>query len=373
MDFNLPEDNPIYHAAWKHLTDTSHLLGRYGFRTNEPTYEYYFKQFTFHEGKRGSQWNGPSWPYQTSQAITGMANFINSYDQDILTSTDYLKSLRLFTRQHYLPDGKINLVENYDPNLGGPIVYFYWSNHYLHSSYNNLVITGLCGIRPSESDTLTINPLIDNSIDYFYLGDVSYHGHQVTIVYDKDGKKYKMGKGISVLVDGKKAKLEKKEGKIQVYIGEPIVNKVSESKENYALNISKNAFPKLSASVNSQQDSLLQIIDGKIWYFPEITNRWTTFGSQKNADWLEIDFGKVHEISMLKIYPFTDHVTFEIPENLIVEFQTNGEWKPVQNQTGKLIGNTANSFQFDKVSSTRFRISFKHSSKQVAFSEIEFY
>jgi hypothetical protein len=371
--FNLPEDNPIYHAAWKHLTDTSHLLGKYGFRTNEPTYEYYFKQFTFHEGKRGSQWNGPSWPYQTSQAITGMANFINNYDQDILTSTDYLKSLRLFTRQHYLPDGKINLVENYDPNLGGPIVYFYWSNHYLHSSYNNLVITGLCGIRPSESDTLTINPLIDNSIDYFYLGDVSYHGHQVTIVYDKDGKKYKMGKGISVLVDGKKAKLEKKEGKIQVYIGEPIVNKVSESKENYALNISKNAFPKLSASVNSQQDSLLQIIDGKIWYFPEITNRWTTFGSQKNADWLEIDFGKVHEISMLKIYPFTDHVTFEIPENLIVEFQTNGEWKPVQNQTGKLIGNTANSFQFDKVSSTRFRISFKHSSKQVAFSEIEFY
>jgi len=64
--FNLPDDNPVYNSAWKHLTDTSQLLGKHGFRTNEPSYEYYFKQFVYFEGQRGSQWNGPSWPYQSS-------------------------------------------------------------------------------------------------------------------------------------------------------------------------------------------------------------------------------------------------------------------------------------------------------------------
>jgi hypothetical protein len=84
-----------------------------------------------------------------------------------------------------LPDGKINLVENYDPNVGGPIVYYYWSNHYLHSSYNNLIISGLCGIRPAEEDSLYINPLIDSTIKYFCISGVNYRGHKLTVAYDE--------------------------------------------------------------------------------------------------------------------------------------------------------------------------------------------
>jgi hypothetical protein len=196
--FNLPTDSDKYTRAWKHVLDTTQLLGKHMFRTNEPSYEHYFKQFVWFEGKRGSQWNGPSWPYQSSQALTAMANVLNDYQQDIISNSDYLKVLRLFTKQHYLPDGKINLVENYDPNLGGPIVYYYWSNHYLHSTYNNLVISGLCGIRPTKGDSLTINPLVDNSIDYFYLDNISYRGHDVSVVYDREGTKYNIGKGVTV-------------------------------------------------------------------------------------------------------------------------------------------------------------------------------
>ncbi|MCU0370676.1 MAG: hypothetical protein MUC31_04630, partial [Bacteroidales bacterium] len=188
--FNLPSDNETFNRAWKHVTDTSELLGKFGFRTNEPSYEYYFRQFVIYEGQPGSQWNGPSWPYQTSQVLTGMANFLNNYNQNIITDADYVKLLRLYALQHYLPDGRINLVENYDPNLGGPIVYYYWSNHYNHSSFNNLIITGLCGIRPSDSDTLTIHPLVDPSIEYFCLDDLRYHGHKLTVIYDKDGDRF---------------------------------------------------------------------------------------------------------------------------------------------------------------------------------------
>jgi hypothetical protein len=375
--FNLPSDTFTYNAAWKHVLDTSQLLGQYGLRTNEPSYEYYFKQFVFYLGQRGSQWNGPSWPYQTSQVTTGMANFLNNYSQDVVTPSDYVKLLRLFTQQHYLPDGKINLVENYDPNLGGPIVYYYWSNHYNHSSYNNLIISGLCGIRASEGDTLVINPLVDSSINYFCLDDVLYHGHHLTVLYDKDGSKYKLGKGVTVFVDSKRTKLLHLNNKYQVVVSTPIIQTLKKQPPNYALNIWRKGYPMPSASVNTAPDTaLFQAIDGRIWYFPEIINRWTTKGSSVTNDWYSIDFGKPHELSMVKLYLFSDGKMFAAPDAITLEYQNEGKWTSVKlhnQKPGELTGNTVNTIAFDKVNAKRIRINFKHTRSQVAISEIECY
>jgi hypothetical protein len=328
-------------------------------------------------GQRGSQWNGPSWPYQTSQVLTGMANELNNYKQNVITPSDYVKSLRLFTRQHFLPNGKLDLVENYDPNAGGPIVYYYWSNHYNHSSFNNLVITGLCGLRPSASDTLVIHPLIDNSIKYFCLSDVQYHGHKVTIVYDKDGSKYKIGKGLTVFIDGKKTSLPDFKNKIAVIVGAPVVKHSTGENRDYALNITRSGFPVPSASVNNAPDtSLYQAIDGRIWYFTEITNRWTTAGSSSNTDWYALDFGKSQNISSVKIYLVDDGSNFKVPDAISVDYKKGNTWIPVNLPAGssnQLIGNTANTIHFSKVNATALRINFTHHTKQVAVSEIECY
>lgn len=373
--FNLPDDDPEYNKAWTHVLDTTQLLGQYGLRTNEPSYQYYFKQFVIYMGQRGSQWNGPSWPYQTSLVLTAMANLLNNYKQNIVTSSDYIRLLRLYAQQHYLPNGKINLVENYDPNLGGPIVYYYWSNHYNHSSFNNLVISGLCGIRPSESDTLDINPQADQTITYFCLDSVLYHGRQLTVVYDKDGNKYKLGKGLTVFVDGKKAVLTKQQDKYRVFVGPPVVKPVSMPPENYALNIRRKGFPIPSASVNSLPDTALyQAVDGRIWYFPEITNRWTTEGSAAQNDWYAINFGTAHELSSVKLYLFADDKTFAVPDAVMIEYQHAGEWVPVKlkdQHAEKLTGNTVNSIAFDKITADKIRINFKHAKMQVAVSEVE--
>ena len=363
--------------AWKHVTDTSQLLGKYGFRTNEPSYQYYFKQFVIYMGQRGSQWNGPSWPYQTSQVLTAMANELNNYSQNVITNSDYVKSLRLFAQQHYLPNGKLDLVENYDPNLGGPIVYYYWSNHYNHSSFNNLVITGLCGIRPSDGDTLVVNPLADNSIKYFCLDGVQYHGHNLTIVYDKDASKYKLGKGLTVFVDGKKTSVINKDGKKAVIIGAPIIQHATKEPVDYALNITRTGYPVPSASINASPDtSMYQAIDGRIWYFPEITNRWTTSGSVSNIDWYALDFGRAHEISSVKIYLVDDGDIFGVPDNISIEYKNGNEWNPVkliESNHPKFIGNTVNEIDFNKVSADAIRINFMHTKKQVAVTEIESY
>lgn len=370
--FRLPADNAKYAQAWNHLKDSIYLLGEYGLRTNEPSYEYYFKQFVFFEGKPGSQWNGPSWPYQTSQALTGMANLLNDYHQNIITNSDYVKVLRLFARQHVLPDGKINLVENYDPDKGGPIVYYYWSNHYLHSSFSNLVITGLCGVRPSDDDSLGVHPLTDSTVDYFMLKDARYHGHDISVAFDRDGKKYKSGKGLSVFVDGKKAEI--KNGK--VYIGPAVKRPVDPQKENFALNIARKEYPKPSASVNNLPDtSLFQAIDGRIWYFPEIINYWTTRGSQSTKDWYSLAFDKPKNISQINVYFFADNKTVFMPDSLSIEYNSGGNWLPlvISRQTpAALTANTSNDVHFAEVGADAVRVNLTHGkNRPVAFTEIE--
>jgi hypothetical protein len=375
--FNLPSDNAKFHEAWKHITDTSRLLGKYGLRTNEPSYEYYFKQIIWFEGSRGSQWNGPSWPYQTSQALTGMANMLNDYKQNVITPADYVKILRLYAQQHYLPNGKLNLVENYDPNLGGPIVYYYWSNHYLHSTFNNLVISGLCGIRPAENDTLVINPLVDSSISYFNLDNLNYRGHQLTVVYDSDGSRYKAGKGLMVWVDGVKKDLQEKDGKRYVIVGSPLKNKKTASPVNYALNITRKGFPTPSATINAVPDtSLYQAIDGRIWYFPEITNYWSTRGSKNDADWYGLDFGELKKISTIKLYLFTDGKEFFAPKQVTASYDNGSFWEPLFESSvheKKAAGNTVNIMKFDTISARAIKLYFTHPNGQVAVTELEYY
>ncbi|MGH7972351.1 MAG: glycosyl hydrolase family 65 protein, partial [Limisphaerales bacterium] len=58
-----------------------------------------------------------------------------------------------------------------------------------------------------------VNPLIPDGVwDYFCLDNVHYHGHILTILYDKTGGRYGKGKGLRLLADGKEiAGSEKRE------------------------------------------------------------------------------------------------------------------------------------------------------------------
>ena len=132
-----------------------------------------------------------------------------------------------------------------------------------------------------------------------------------------------------------------------------------------------------SASINSVPDtSLYQAIDGRIWYFPEITNRWTSLGSIAASDWLALDFGQSREISRVKIYSFADGNTFAAPDSYTIEYQNGSQWLPVKVREvnpAKPAGNTVNTMVFEKAAATRIRINFKHETKAVAISEVEVY
>jgi hypothetical protein len=182
---------------------------------------------------------------------------------------------------------------------------------------------------------------------------------------------------LNALVDGKKTELFKIGDKQAIVVGSPIVTHSSQQSTDYALNISRKGYPMPSASINAVPDtSLYQAIDGKTWYFPEITNRWTTLGSTAKSDWFSIDFGQPREISSIKIYPVADNKIFAVPDSFDIEIQSGDKWIPLtikMREPANAIGNTENTLVLDKLTTTRVRINFAHEQKQVAISEIECY
>jgi hypothetical protein len=148
-----------------------------------------------------------------------MANLLNNYNQNIIADTNYFDQLETYVESQYYR-GRPYIGEYLDEKTG------YWlkgdqerSRYYNHSTFNDLIITGLVGLRPGPDNIIEVNPLLpDNKWDWFCLDNVLYHGKIITIIWDKTGIKYKKGQGLSVWVNGRKAassdKLEKITGKL---------------------------------------------------------------------------------------------------------------------------------------------------------------
>ena len=65
------------------------------------------------------------------------------------------------------------------------------------------MINDLVGLRPRPDDRVEVNPLVPpQAWPWFCLDGVPYHGHTLTILWDRDGTRYNRGRGLSVLADG---------------------------------------------------------------------------------------------------------------------------------------------------------------------------
>ena len=131
-------------------------------------------------------------------------NKINNYKyNNSFGKGDWFDLLKTYTKSHY-KNGYPWIAENIHPITGEWIVDYDRSIHYNHSSYTDTIITGLAGIRPEDNDSVfTVNPLLEKGdLKYFMLENVSYRGHDITVIYDGDGEHYGIGAGLFVYVDG---------------------------------------------------------------------------------------------------------------------------------------------------------------------------
>ena len=144
---------------------------------------------------------------------------LRHYPQEVVTNHDWFDAFKTYTRSHVY-DGLPYIGEYQDETTGA------WlkgrdprSFYYNHSTYADLVITGLVGLQPRADNTIEVAPLLPaGTWDWFCLDHVRYHGREVAILWDKDGRRYGRGAGLQVIVDGqvvgKSDKLERISGQM---------------------------------------------------------------------------------------------------------------------------------------------------------------
>jgi hypothetical protein len=196
--FELPGHDKKYAAAWAQLDDPKGFDAPAGITTAERR----SPLFRTH-GVGNCEWDGAVWPFATCQTLDALANLLRDYKQDVVTSKDYFDAFLTYVHSQHA-NGRPYIGEYLDEVTGN------WidgrhdrSRFYNHSTFADLIITGVVGLCPRADNVVEVYPLLPaNTWDWFCLDDVKYHGHALTIIWDKDGTRYGRGKGLIVLADG---------------------------------------------------------------------------------------------------------------------------------------------------------------------------
>jgi hypothetical protein len=212
--FDLPSPKRGYETAWNQLMDPRGFHAPFGPTTAEQPHP----GFRIAESGDDCQWNGPSWPFSTTVTLKALANLLNGRQQSDISIKDYFETLLIYAGSHRLkfPDGgTVAFVdENLNPFTGD------WharsrkiskgsfngrGDHYNNSAFADLIITGLAGLRPRADNSVEVNPLLPPaSWDWFCLDGVPYHGSLLTILWDRDGRRFGRGAALSVYADGRR-------------------------------------------------------------------------------------------------------------------------------------------------------------------------
>ena len=247
--FDLPQPGRGYETAWSQLTNTHGFWAPFGLTTAERRHP----EFRSH-GCCGCEWDGAVWPFATSQTLGALANVLRNHagsknpslpmnaptpapslegagvgsgSQSTnqlrglpISSSDHFAAFMAYVRSHRF-DGKPYIGEYLDETTGQ------WlkgrqerSRYYNHSTFADLVISDLVGLRPRADGIVEVQPLLPvGTWDWFCLDGVPYHGRTLTVIWDKDGSRYGRGAGLQVLVDGKviarSPRLERVEGRLE--------------------------------------------------------------------------------------------------------------------------------------------------------------
>jgi hypothetical protein len=386
--FGLPDAG--YEAAWQFLMDPDYFLAPYGPTTaeqNDPL---------FLISPRCCYWSGNSWPYATSQTLAALSNLLHDYEQSYVTRDDYNRLLGIYTRTHR-KEGRPYIAEAAHPETGSWAGHdtFYHSEHYFHSHYIDLIVTGLVGLRPRADDTLEVAPLAPEEWDYFALDDIAYRGHRVSVAWDRDGSRYGRGRGLMAFVDGRKVADSPEMGRLVVPLEpastQPVV-RPAERLVNLAVNNGRGPFPSVTASYSAPGAPPFYLNDGAYWYHRLPPNRWTAAGSGDDEDWIIVDFGIERPVEVLKLYFLDDSLpTDDVPAEGSIGSGETGEVRPPQTYAAQMwrdrgwveipgqrrspespTGRHANTVSFDRVLTPKIRVVLTHrAGASSGLSEIE--
>ncbi|MCY3008076.1 MAG: discoidin domain-containing protein [Planctomycetota bacterium] len=349
--FQMFEPDSPYEVAWAKLMDRDGFFAEFGPSTVERNDPMFLLQ------KSCCWWSGQSWPYATTQTLKALANVLQRSKSPTVTSEDYVKMLRIYAKSHR-KDGKPYLAEALHPDTGsfeGHDGYNH-SEHYFHSGFCDLVITGLVGVQPSHADEIILHPLAPSTWDYLALDGLVLRGHEVSILWDRTGERYKLGKGLSVFVDGKRVAQASDLSPIRIDLAantaaskKPAENPLDRSTVNRSVNHLVNNdgsyFPRASATSTRSGTSIAKLQDGNHWYMQHPPNRWESATSEPVT--IEIDLGTPRQIESLNLFFLDDSMATQghgsqgdaaaaqvrVPAAMKLECYGQGRWEPIDAAT----------------------------------------
>ncbi len=206
--FNMPDRGKD--IAFSELLNKDGFQAPFGLTTVEQRHPRFFE-----EHRHECLWNGPVWPFATSQVLVAVANLIRFYEQATITKEDYYQLLLQYARsQHILKkDGSVvpwidenlhpfsgrwiarDILKDWGwlPNKGG----YERGKDYNHSLFCDLILSGLLGIGV-DNGTFTASPLVPDSWDYFRVENLWLNNIRYRIIYDKNGSHYGVTPGLSI-------------------------------------------------------------------------------------------------------------------------------------------------------------------------------
>ncbi len=384
--FNLPDSG--YEAAWKFLRDTAYFAAPFG----PTTVERHDPQFRI--SPRCCVWSGNAWPYATTQTLVAMANLLDNYHQSVVDKNDYFRLFKTYTLDQR-KNGRPYIAEAADPDNGSWEGHdtFDHSEHYFHSGYTDLVITGIVGLRPRADDSLEVQPLAPDSWDYFALDNVRYHGHDVAVVWDRTGARYHRGAGLTLLVDGRVIGRAPRLGQLMAVLPAPEArgfdreavrgrpdmllpadtatavgrprtttagSRPGESRQvNLAVNNGDPEGAEVWTSYSAPGTSPHFLNDGNYWYSAVPPNRWTTAGSPHASDTITIAFRMPARLDSVRLYFLDDSLGVRRPATYDLAVWHNGAWRALINPRrvpAQPTGHRANTVSFTRVTTTRLRV-----------------
>lgn len=322
-----PAQNSV---AWTQLTDPQGFAAPFGPTTTERRSPWFM-----HEALDGCcRWDGPSWPYATSQTLTAMANLLLDYPaQPYVDRGDYFDVLRGYALTQR-KDGRPYVAEAHHPDEDR------WiydgrghSEDYNHSTFNDLVINGLLGLRPQSEREVRIAPLVPRTWDSFALENVPYHGHNLSVVWDRDGTQYSAGAGLTVWVDGVRVAQQQGLDPVSVRVQFGDEQELPTLVDDFA-NVTETGYPTARASYTWRSDRASDAIDGQDFHLDTPSTRWTTYASPNREDWLEVDLGAPTRISDVRVSFYDDGGGVRTPDSFSLQRKApDGSWADIPGQT----------------------------------------
>ena len=401
----------------------------------------------------------PIFPFYTAnqvhnQEVSGSNNFSNinftvqlrlyesalrTYDKEQTYITDdMLAMMAEWMAWNVYPDaGDIRYPNNNEfHNIDGRTYENYyrsWIYHNILGNYTYLFIEDMAGIQPRSDEKIELSP-IDFSYDHFMVNNARYHGHDLTVVWDKpdDGKTWynECPEGYSLYIDGTLAftlkdlahvvydsatkEISFPDGAVEIVTNnggaaiptamntaiteEKVLNMLEKSGVHGMTNLAEGAevtatftpdkaraaswaekhradgSDSTSKAVNETAPDPQAVVDGTTVDMPF----WGNYGSVNERDSLTLKLSSKQTVDMATLYFYNDRQTngYSEPSKFTVEYWDGEAWQAVRQQTRTPSAPRANynAVYFAPVETDQLRFTFTNKDKGfTAVTEIQLF